>query len=48
MWASDWPVCEFAASLKEWVEVAHELTSDLPAADQKKIFHDNAAKFYGI
>jgi L-fuconolactonase len=48
IWASDWPVCEFAASLKEWVETAHALTSSLSAADQKKIFHDNAAKFYGV
>ena len=48
IWASDWPVCEFAASLKEWVEVAHALSSDLPRAEQKKLFHDNAAKFYRI
>lgn len=48
IWASDWPVCEFKASLKEWVETAHALTSDLSSADQKKIFHDNAAKFYRI
>jgi predicted TIM-barrel fold metal-dependent hydrolase len=48
IWASDWPVCEFTASLKEWVEVAHALTSDLPSADRKKIFHDNAAKWYGV
>lgn len=48
IWASDWPVCEFGAPLKVWVETAHALTSDLSAADQKKIFHDNAAKFYGV
>ena len=48
IWASDWPVCEFKASLKEWVEVAHELTSDLPSADRQKIFHDNAAKWYKV
>jgi predicted TIM-barrel fold metal-dependent hydrolase len=48
IWASDWPVCEFGASLKEWTETAHALTSDLSTADQKRIFHDNAAKFYGI
>lgn len=48
VWASDWPVCEFTASLKEWMDVAHALTSDLPSADRKKIFHDNAARFYGV
>lgn len=48
IWASDWPVCEFTSTLKEWVETAHALTHDLPSADQKKIFHDNAAKFYGV
>jgi predicted TIM-barrel fold metal-dependent hydrolase len=41
-------VCEFAASLKEWVEVAHALTNDLPSADRKRVFHDNAAAFYAI
>jgi predicted TIM-barrel fold metal-dependent hydrolase len=48
IWASDWPVCEFGASLKEWVETAHAVTSNLSSADQKRIFHDNAAAFYGV
>ena len=48
IWASDWPVCEFTAPLKEWVAVARKLASELPARDQRKLFHDNAAKFYGI
>jgi predicted TIM-barrel fold metal-dependent hydrolase len=48
IWASDWPVCEFAVPLREWVEIAHKLTSDLPLADQKKIFHDNAAAWYKV
>jgi L-fuconolactonase len=48
IWASDWPVCELAAPLREWVEVARTLTHDLPAADQRRIFHDNAVRFYGV
>lgn len=48
IWASDWPVCEFGAPLREWMEVARTLTHDLPAADQRQIFHDNAARFYGV
>lgn len=48
IWASDWPVCELGAPLREWVEVARTLTQDLPAADQRRIFHDNAARFYGV
>jgi L-fuconolactonase len=48
IWASDWPVCEFTAPLREWVEVARALTADLPAADQRKLFHDNAVRYYGI
>ncbi len=48
IWASDWPVCEFTAPLKEWVEVARELVVDLSAAEQRMIFHDNAARFYRI
>jgi predicted TIM-barrel fold metal-dependent hydrolase len=48
VWASDWPVCEFGAPLRVWVETAHALTHDLSSADQRKIFHDNAARFYGV
>lgn len=48
IFASDWPVCLGGATLKEWVHGLKEVTKPYGAAAQKKIFHDNAEKFYGI
>jgi predicted TIM-barrel fold metal-dependent hydrolase len=48
MFGGDWPVCTLAATYKEWLTALRELISGRPEADQKKILHDNAAKFYGI
>jgi predicted TIM-barrel fold metal-dependent hydrolase len=48
MWASDWPVCTLGASLADWLAAAKEIVKDRPAAEQRKLFHDNAVKFYGL
>jgi len=48
MFASDWPVCTLGAPLKDWVHAAKEIVKDRPEAEQKKLFHDNAVKFYGL
>ncbi|HKB03156.1 MAG TPA: amidohydrolase family protein [Gemmataceae bacterium] len=48
MWASDWPVCTLGAALKDWVAAAKEIVKDRPAEEQRKLFHDNAVKFYGL
>lgn len=48
MWASDWPVVTLGAALKDWVAAAKEIVKDQPAERQKKLFHDNAVKFYGL
>ncbi len=48
MFASDWPVCTLGAPLKDWVHAAREIVKDRPEAEQKKLFHDNAVKFYGL
>jgi predicted TIM-barrel fold metal-dependent hydrolase len=48
MWASDWPVCTLGAALKEWVTAAKEIVHDRPAEQQRKLFHDNAVRFYGL
>ncbi len=48
MFASDWPVCTLGAPLKEWVGALKSIVKDRPEANQKKLFHDNAAKFYGV
>jgi predicted TIM-barrel fold metal-dependent hydrolase len=48
MFASDWPVCTLVASLREWVETLRRIVRDAPAGEQRKLFHDNAARFYRI
>jgi L-fuconolactonase len=48
IFASDWPVCTRAASLGEWVGALKEIVENRPEAEQRKLFHDNAVRFYGL
>jgi len=48
MFGGDWPVCTRGAPLREWVEALRDLVADRPAAHQAALFHDNAARFYGL
>ncbi len=50
MFAGDWPVCTLRASFAQWVAALKDIVRDMnmPLADQKKLFHDNAVKFYGL
>src|SRR5207248_2981620 len=48
MFGGDWPVCTKTASLKQWVTALKEIVADRPAREQRKLFHDNAAVFYGL
>jgi predicted TIM-barrel fold metal-dependent hydrolase len=35
-------------SLADWVAAVRQVVADKPAAEQTRLFHDNAAKFYGV
>jgi L-fuconolactonase len=48
MFASDWPVCTLAVPLAGWVKLARQATSGRSVVERKKLFHDNAAKFYDV
>jgi predicted TIM-barrel fold metal-dependent hydrolase len=48
MFGGDWPVCTRAATYKQWVEALKTLVRDRGAAEQRKLFHDNAVAFYGL
>jgi L-fuconolactonase len=48
MFAGDWPVCTLAMSLAQWVAAVRQVVADRPMSEQRKLFHDNAAKFYGV
>ena len=48
MFGSDWPVCTLAATYARWVETLTALTASAGDANQKKLFHDNAARIYRL
>jgi predicted TIM-barrel fold metal-dependent hydrolase len=50
MFAGDWPVCTLRASYRQWVGALKEIVREMkmPPADQRKLFHDNAVRFYGL
>jgi len=48
MFGGDWPVCTLAATYRQWVEALRWIVRDLPEAEQRKLFHDNAVRFYGL
>ena len=48
MFGGDWPVVTKAATYKEWITALRDVVKGRPETDQKKLFHDNAVKQYGI
>jgi L-fuconolactonase len=48
MFAGDWPVCLMRASFERWVNALKEIVKDRSETFKKKLFHDNAMKFYGL
>jgi L-fuconolactonase len=45
---SDWPVCLVAGSYAEVSGILRRFLAQLPAADQEKIWGENASGFYSI
>jgi L-fuconolactonase len=48
MFAGDWPVCTLRATFAQWVGALKQIVKPRSLAFGKKLFHDNAAKFYEI
>lgn len=48
VFAADWPVCLLGATYRAWVEGLKTIVSSRPAAEQRKLFHDNAVKHYKL
>lgn len=46
--AGDWPVCTMTASYRDWLNALKTIVRDRSPEFQRKLFHDNAAKFYGL
>jgi predicted TIM-barrel fold metal-dependent hydrolase len=48
MFGGDWPVCTLGATYKQWVEALKSIVHDWKEEDQRKLFHDNAVRVYGL
>lgn len=48
MFAGDWPVCTLRATFRRWVDALKTIVRERPAEQQRKLFHDNAMRFYGL
>ncbi len=48
MFGSDWPVVTLATAYPRWVETLREMVAGCDASDQRKLFHDNAVRWYGL
>lgn len=48
MFGGDWPVCTLAATYRQWVEALKQIVADRPEEAQRRLFHDNAVRFYGL
>ena len=44
----DWPVCTLQATFAQWVSALKEIVRDRPPEFRRKLFHDNAARFYEL
>jgi predicted TIM-barrel fold metal-dependent hydrolase len=48
IFASDWPVCTVGGTFKQWLDAVKTITKNRKEEERKKLFHDNALKFYGL
>jgi predicted TIM-barrel fold metal-dependent hydrolase len=48
LFAGDWPVCTLAATLAQWVTALRSIVAERKAAEQRKLFHDNAVRVYKL
>jgi L-fuconolactonase len=48
VFGSDWPVCTMGAPGARWVAALREIIRSRPSADQRKLLHDNAVRFYSL
>jgi L-fuconolactonase len=44
----DWPVCTLTATFGQWVEALRRIVRNRSDEENRKLFHDNAARFYRL
>jgi predicted TIM-barrel fold metal-dependent hydrolase len=48
MFGGDWPVCSQVATYKEWLTALQTIVKSRSEEQQRKLFHDNAVRAYGL
>jgi L-fuconolactonase len=48
VFAGDWPVCLRGMPLRDWINLLKVVVANRPEQDRRKLFHDNAVKFYEL
>ncbi|NMC19793.1 MAG: amidohydrolase family protein [Thermogutta sp.] len=48
MFAGDWPVCTKGGTLRDWIRALQTIVAGRPAAFRRKLFAENAVRFYGL
>lgn len=48
MFAGDWPVCTTRATFRQWLDTLKTIVRERPADEQRRLFHDNAVRVYGL
>jgi L-fuconolactonase len=48
MFGGDWPVCTVTATYKQWLEALKAIVRGRSGEEQRKLFHDNAVRVYGL
>jgi len=48
MFAGDWPVCTLKATFAQWLAALKTIVKDRSPQFQRKLFHDNAVRVYGL
>jgi L-fuconolactonase len=48
MFGGDWPVCTKTATFAQWFKALATIVAGRSADEQRKMFHDNAVRFYGL
>ncbi len=48
MFGSDWPLCTLAGPYRDWVSAVKAVVSGRSDEDQRRLFRDNAVRFYAL
>lgn len=48
VFGGDWPVCLLGGTLARWIEILQQIVASRPSDEQRKLWAENAIRFYGL